>query len=89
VLIVFNFTPVVRYSYRVGVPLAGAWRELLNGDAEEYGGSGVGNLGRLLAEPVEMHGQPQSLALTLPPLAAVFLQPDGGGAALGSARKGC
>jgi 1,4-alpha-glucan branching enzyme len=73
-LIVCNFTPVPRFNYRVGVPRAGYWREILNSDAREYGGSGLGNLGGQTTAPVPWHGQPQSLNLTLPPLAAVFLQ---------------
>jgi 1,4-alpha-glucan branching enzyme len=77
VLFVANFTPVPRHRYRVGVPAAGRWRELLNTDAEIYGGSGQGNYGGLEAEPVAMHGREHSLALVLPPLAAVFLTPEG------------
>jgi 1,4-alpha-glucan branching enzyme len=74
VLVVCNFTPVPRSGYRVGVPHAGAWRELLNSDADSYGGSGMGNLGGLSTDPTPMHGHAQSLALTLPPLAAVFFK---------------
>jgi 1,4-alpha-glucan branching enzyme len=73
-LIVCNFTPVPRHNYRLGAPRAGWWREALNSDATVYGGSGQGNLGGLEAAPVAVHGRPQSLALTLPPLAAVFLR---------------
>jgi 1,4-alpha-glucan branching enzyme len=72
VLVVCNFTPVPRLGYRVGVPIAGAWREALNSDAPVYGGSGLGNLGRVDTQPLSMHGYGQSLLLTLPPLAAVF-----------------
>ncbi|MGE5276081.1 MAG: 1,4-alpha-glucan branching protein GlgB [Acidobacteriota bacterium] len=72
----FNFTPVPRYGYRVGVETAGRWKEVANSDAAEYGGSGVGNLGGLDALPAPAHGRPHSLALTLPPLAAVFLKPE-------------
>jgi 1,4-alpha-glucan branching enzyme len=75
VVAVINFTPVVRHDYRVGVPRAGAWEEILNTDAEPYGGSGVGNLGRVEAEAQPAHGRPQSLRLTLPPLAAIWLKP--------------
>jgi len=74
ILVVLNFTPVVRYEYRVGVPLEGAWEEILNTDAEVYGGSGVGNLGRVSALPYPLHGRPASLPLTLPPLSAVFFR---------------
>ncbi|MFO1312911.1 MAG: 1,4-alpha-glucan branching protein GlgB [Burkholderiales bacterium] len=72
VLVVCNFTPVARHDYRIGVPLAGTWSELLNSDSADYGGSGQGNLGAVAAESVEAHGHPQSLRITLPPLAAVF-----------------
>jgi 1,4-alpha-glucan branching enzyme len=74
VLAVFNFTPVPRTGYRVGVPHGGYWRELLNSDAKEYAGSGVGNLGGVNAEEVPEHGRPWSLKLTLPPLSALFLK---------------
>ena len=76
-LVVVNFTPVPREAYRIGVPLAGRWRELLNSDAEGYGGSNQGNLGGVLTEPLAHHGQPVSLALTLPPLAVLILRPEG------------
>ena len=72
-LFVFNFTPVPRQNYRVGVPHGGPWMELLNSDATVYGGSGQGNLGRVEAAPLPRHGQPLSLNLTLPPLAALVL----------------
>ena len=67
---ILNFTPVPRHGYRVGVPRGGFWRELINGDAREYGGSGIEN-GGLPSEPVPCHGQPYSIVVTLPPLAAV------------------
>jgi 1,4-alpha-glucan branching enzyme len=69
VLVICNFTPVPRSKFRVGVPSGGWWREILNGDAKLYGGSGVGNLGGLEAQPVPAHGRSHSLELTLPPLA--------------------
>ena len=69
VLVVCNFTPVVRPGYRIGVPRGGWWQELLNSDATIYGGSGVGNLGGSEAAHVMAHGRPYSLAVTLPPLA--------------------
>jgi 1,4-alpha-glucan branching enzyme len=69
--VVLNLTPVPHHGYRVGLPRPGVWREVLNTDAEIYGGSGVGNLGRVLAEDVPMHGQPHSAPLTLPPLGVV------------------
>jgi 1,4-alpha-glucan branching enzyme len=74
ILAVFNFTPVVRRNYRVGVPCGGFWKELLNSDAKEYGGSGQGNYGGVQAETVLWHHRPCSLVLTLPPLAALFLR---------------
>jgi len=77
VLAVLNFTPVVRHNYRVGVPRAGFWREILNSDGRDYGGSGQGNLGGVAAVPVPLHGRSHSLTLTLPPLGAVFLKADG------------
>jgi 1,4-alpha-glucan branching enzyme len=73
-LVVCNFTPVPRGGYRVGVPRAGTWEEVLNSDAALYGGSNIGNGGALEAEPVESHGQPQSLLLTLPPLSTVVFR---------------
>ncbi len=77
VLVVCNFTPVVRYGYRVGVPRGGFWQEVINSDAHEYGGSGVGNRGGVEADGASWHGQPASLSLTLPPLAVVFLRHSG------------
>jgi 1,4-alpha-glucan branching enzyme len=68
VLVVCNFTPTPRSNYRVGVPEGGRWRELLNSDAAEYGGSGSGNFGGVDAEPIPVHGRAYSLLLTLPPL---------------------
>lgn len=76
-LIIANFTPVPRYGYRVGVPGGHSWRPELNSDDGAYGGSGIGPGPRLRAEPVGMHGRPYSLALTLPPLAVVFLVREG------------
>jgi 1,4-alpha-glucan branching enzyme len=75
---VFNFTPVPRQNYQIGIPAAGRWVELLNSDAPAYGGSGQGNLGGVEAVPVGMHGHLHSVTLTLPPLAAVFFKPDSG-----------
>ncbi len=72
-LFVFNFTPIPRQNYRVGVPHAGPWAERLNSDAAVYGGSGQGNLGGVEAAPIPWHGRPLSLSLTLPPLGAVVL----------------
>ncbi len=77
VLVVCNFTPVPRTNYVVGVPVGGHWRELLNSDAELYGGSGMGNFGGVDAAPTAAHGRFHSLLLTLPPLATMFFAPDG------------
>ena len=74
ILVICNFTPVPRQNYKVGVPRKGYWREILNSDAREYGGSGWGNMGGVKASPVPLHGRPFSLTLTLPPLAAVYLK---------------
>jgi len=76
VMCVFNFTPVVRDSYLLGAPAPGRWREILNTDATEFGGSGVGNLGAAETHPLPRHGHPQSLRLTLPPLGGVWLSPE-------------
>ncbi|MGH3732437.1 MAG: 1,4-alpha-glucan branching protein GlgB [Acidimicrobiales bacterium] len=76
VLVVCNFTPVPRYNSLAGVPVGGYWRELLNSDAEVYGGSGVGNLGGTEAHPVPAHGMPRTLTLTVPPLGCLFLAPE-------------
>ena len=70
-----NFTPVPREAYRMGVPREGFYRELLNSDAEIYGGSNMGNGGGKQAEPVPWHNQPCSLVVTLPPLGVVFFKP--------------
>jgi 1,4-alpha-glucan branching enzyme len=78
VAIVLNLTPVPREHYRIGVPAAGAYQELLNSDSRHYGGSDMGNRGTLFAEERPWMGRPASLALTLPPLAGIFLAPAGG-----------
>ncbi len=71
----FNFTPVVRENYRIGVPASGFYREAINSDSIPYGGSGVGNGGGIGAEAVPWMGRPYSISLTLPPLGALFLRP--------------
>ena len=80
VLCISNFTPVPRDDYRVGLPFSGLWREILNTDAERYGGSNLGNLGGVRAAAAPSHGLPASAEMVLPPLATVFLQYAGGGA---------
>ena len=74
ILCVLNFTPVPRLGYRVGVPWAGPWTEILNSDARHYGGAEIGNAGETKSEPIPMHGRPNSLNLTVPPLGAIFLK---------------
>ncbi|MGL6097795.1 MAG: 1,4-alpha-glucan branching protein GlgB [Fimbriiglobus sp.] len=74
VLCVFNYTPVPRPGYRVGVPGPGYWKEIFNSDAEHYWGSNVGNSGGVHAEFQGWHGHPYSVAVTIPPLGAVFLR---------------
>jgi len=74
ILVVCNFTPVPRYNYRIGVPRAGYWEEIINTDAKEYWGSGMGNLGGKEAEAVPFHNRPYSLSLTLPPLGVLYLR---------------
>ncbi|MGH8729158.1 MAG: alpha amylase C-terminal domain-containing protein, partial [Burkholderiales bacterium] len=76
VLTVCNFTPVPRYNYTVGVPRGGYWREILNSDAEAYGGSALGNFGGLEAAPLPAQRRFHSLSLTLPPLAIVLFKPS-------------
>ena len=76
VLVVCNFTPVPRTNYALGVPQPGHWREALNSDAREYGGSGVGNHGGVESAPVAAHGRFHSLSLTLPPLSALYFVPE-------------
>jgi 1,4-alpha-glucan branching enzyme len=73
-LFICNFTPVPRHDYRVGVPVNGEWRGVLNSDALLYGGSGLGNSGRVEAVPLPLHGRPYSLSLTIPPLGVLGLR---------------
>ncbi len=74
VLVVCNLTPVARYNYRMGVSAAGYWKEVLNSDALEYGGGGLGNLGGVASENVPFHKREHSVLLTLPPLSTVVLK---------------
>jgi 1,4-alpha-glucan branching enzyme len=74
-LFVLNFTPVVRYGYRLGVPEAGRYAERLNTDAGIYGGSNVGNAGFVEAEDIPTHGYEHSVSLALPPLSCLVLKP--------------
>jgi 1,4-alpha-glucan branching enzyme len=75
---VCNFTPVPRFGYRIGVPRPGAYRELLNSDAEVYGGSNLGNFGLVHSEPVPEHRRADSVRLTLPPLGILVLKREEG-----------
>ncbi len=83
IVAVFNFTPVPRSGYRIGAPMQGSWSEILNTDADVYGGSGWGNYGSLTTTDVAMHGRPFSLDLVLPPLGAVFMRWNGNGSGNG------
>jgi len=74
---VANFSGEPHYAYRIGLPEAGRWHEVINTDAEDYGGSGVGNLGMIEAIEEPRHGRPASAVLTLPPLGVLFLAPEG------------
>jgi 1,4-alpha-glucan branching enzyme len=74
---VVNFSAVPHFEYRIGLPTDGTWREVVNTDALEYGGSGVGNFGAVQAEDVAWHGRPVSARLSVPPLGAVWLVPEG------------
>jgi len=70
-----NFTPVPRHNYHVGVPQGGFWREILNSDAKDYGGSGQGNMGGVEAAPVSFYGKfDYTLSVTLPPLGIVVFK---------------
>jgi 1,4-alpha-glucan branching enzyme len=74
VVMIFNFTPVARTAYRIGVPSAGSYAELLNSDSDLYGGGNVGNGGAIDTEPFASHGFDQSLQLTVPPLGCLLLK---------------
>ena len=76
VVVVCNFTPIPRTNYGVGIPEGGNWREILNSDAQVYGGGGIGNFGVVEAGPVPAHGHRFSLTLTLPPLGILLLKAD-------------
>jgi len=71
-----NFSPATRHGFRVGVPLPGRWREVVNTDSEVYGGSNQGNLGSVVAERIGWHGLPYSASVTVPPLGVVWLAPE-------------
>ena len=71
-----NFSALPHQEYRLGLPQAGRWREVLNTDAAIYGGSGVGNLGVIEAVPEPWHGRPASATITLPPMGVLWLTPE-------------
>ena len=75
-IVIVNLTPVPQHNYRFGLPRAGRWREVLNSDAGIYGGSNLGNLGGVNAEPVAWHNQSHSAEFTLPPLSVVVFKPE-------------
>jgi 1,4-alpha-glucan branching enzyme len=75
VLVVCNFTPAPRDNYRLGVPIGGYWREILNSDSASFGGSDIGNFGGVNADEIASHGLDYSLSLTLPPLGVLWLKP--------------
>ena len=77
VAVALNFSPVTREGYHIGLPTSGRWTEILNTDAQVYGGSGAGNMGTVWAQEWGHHGQPASAWMTLPPLGAVVLRYDG------------
>ena len=76
-IVACNFTPVPRHNYLIGAPEGGIWQEVRNSDALDYGGSGQGNLGEVIASDFPFHGHPFSLNITLPPLAAVYFRWEG------------
>ena len=78
VLVVLNATPIPRGNYRIGVPVEGPWREILNTDAREYGGSGRVHKDPVETVPLAAHGSWQSLVLELPPLGVTVLAPGVG-----------
>jgi len=74
VVVVLNFAPVVRHNYRIGIPAKGTYKEILNSDRAEFGGSDVHHGANIKAEKIESHGRPYSLELTLPPLGGLILK---------------
>ena len=76
IVAIINFASTPHEGYRVGLPFAGGWDEVINTDSPDYGGSGVGNLGHVEAEELPWNGRPASVRLRVPPLGAVFLRPS-------------
>jgi len=77
IAVVCNFSPVPRENYRIGIPQKGFWKEIVNTDAKQYGGTGRGNWGGVRTVPIPLHGRSHSLTVNLPPLAAVYFRYDG------------
>ena len=77
-MVALNLTPVPRLGYRIGVPEAPFYREIINSDSEWYGGSNLGNAGLIRTEPTPFHDYSHSLSLTLPPLSCLILKPEMG-----------
>jgi 1,4-alpha-glucan branching enzyme len=75
-VVILNLTPILRRHYRIGLPRAGAWREILNSDAEMYGGSNAGNLGGVTTQDYGVQNQPWSAEFTLPPLSVLVFRPE-------------
>ena len=75
VVIILNFSPVVRENYRIGVPDAQYYTEIYNSDTENYWGSGVGNKGKMAVDSISSHGRENSIQITIPPLAGIILKP--------------
>ena len=75
ILCVFNFTPIDRYEYSIGVPFAGKWKEIFNSNSEGYGGSNLGNMGEIYTKEENYHNKNQKLTITLPGLSAVYFKP--------------
>ncbi|MFC5369787.1 1,4-alpha-glucan branching protein GlgB [Arcanobacterium bovis] len=76
VAVICNFAGVPHNDYRVGLPQAGGWKEIFNSDAKEFGGSGVGNMGRVEAEEIGWNGRPYSATVQLPPYGVIYLEPE-------------
>ena len=74
IIVISNFTPVPRHNYRIGVNVAGTYEEILNTDSMYYQGSNVGNFGYVISEEIESHGRENSISISIPPLATVYLK---------------
>ncbi|MDB5439679.1 MAG: glgB, partial [Caulobacteraceae bacterium] len=77
VAVISNLTPVARPGYRIGLPMGGSWSEIFNSDSADYGGSGLGNLGHVIATDEPAHGFSHSADITLPPMATIMLRQGG------------